>query len=84
MARTMVVDSATSQFFINLEDRNTFLNFRNKTPQEWGYCVFGKVIEGMDIVDKIAKVPTGFAGPHQNVPTEPVVILSIRRKDAAQ
>ena len=84
MARTMVVDSATCQFFINLEDRNTFLNFRNKTPQEWGYCVFGKVIEGMDIVDKIAKVPTGFAGPHQNVPTEPVVILSIRRKDAAQ
>ncbi len=84
MARTMVVDSATCQFFINLEDRNTFLNFRNKTPQEWGYCVFGKVIEGMEVMDKIAKVPTGFAGPHQNVPTEPVVILSIRRKDAAQ
>jgi len=82
MARTMIVDSATSQFFINLTDNNSFLNFKSKTDAEYGYCVFGKVIEGMDVVDKIAKVQTGFAGRHQNVPTEPVVILSVRRKQA--
>ena len=83
MARTMVPDSATCQFFINLVDKNTeFLNFTSKTAQGWGYCVFGKVVEGMDVVDAIAKVPTGFSGPHQNVPVEPVVIRSIRRQDA--
>jgi len=81
MARTMVPDSATAQFFINLVDRNTFLDHTAKTPQGWGYCVFGKVVEGMDVVDVIAKVPTGFSGPHQNVPTEPVVIKSIRRAE---
>jgi peptidyl-prolyl cis-trans isomerase B (cyclophilin B) len=81
MARTMIVDSATSQFFINLVDRNTFLNHQSKTDRGWGYCVFGKVIEGMDTVDKIAKTPTGNAGAHQNVPTEAVVIKSIRRFD---
>lgn len=82
MARTAVVDSATSQFFINLEDRNSgHLDFKSKTDMGWGYCVFGKVIEGMDVVDKIAKVETGFAGRHQNVPVEPVMILSMRRKD---
>jgi len=81
MARTMVVDSATSQFFINLVDRNTFLNHQSKTDRGWGYCVFGKVIEGMDIVDKIALTPTGSAGPHQDVPTTPVVIKRIRRFD---
>ena len=82
MARTSVPDSATCQFFINLVDKNKeFLDFSAKTAQGWGYCVFGKVVEGMDVVDKIAKVPTGFSGPHQNVPTEPVVIKSIRRKD---
>jgi len=81
MARTMVPDSATCQFFINLVDRNKdMLDHTSKTPQGWGYCVFGKVIEGMDVVDAIAKVPTGFSGPHQNVPTEPVVIKSIRRE----
>lgn len=76
MARTMVVDSATSQFFINLVD-NDFLNFRAPTPQYYGYAVFGKVTDGMDVVDKIAKVKTGFAGPHQNVPEEPVVIKKV-------
>ena len=76
MARTMVVDSATSQFFINLVD-NDFLNFRAPTPQYYGYAVFGKVTDGMDVVDKIAKVKTGFAGPHQNVPEEPVVIRKV-------
>jgi cyclophilin family peptidyl-prolyl cis-trans isomerase len=79
MARTAIVDSATSQFFINLVDRNTFLNHSAKTDRGWGYCVFGKVIDGMDIVDKIALTPTGSAGPHQDVPSTPVVIKSIRR-----
>jgi cyclophilin family peptidyl-prolyl cis-trans isomerase len=78
MARTMVPDSATCQFFINHRD-NASLDHTAKTPQGWGYCVFGKVVEGMDVVDAIAKVPTGFSGQHQNVPTEPVIIKSIRR-----
>jgi len=79
MARTMIVDSATSQFFINLID-NGFLDFKSKTDAGWGYCVFGKVVEGMDVVDKIAKTRTGLSGRHQNVPVEPVMINSIRRK----
>ena len=83
MARTMVVDSATSQFFINLTDNSGHLNFKAKTDAGYGYCVFGKVIEGMDVVDKIAKTPTGNSGRHQNVPLEPVVITSIRRKTEA-
>lgn len=76
MARTNDVDSATSQFFINLAD-NAFLNHGR---ENFGYAVFGKVTDGMDIVDKIAAVPTGNRGMHQDVPTEPVVILSIQRK----
>ena len=76
MARTMVVDSATSQFFINLVD-NAFLDFQNPTPQGFGYAVFGKVVDGMDVVDQIAKVKTGFSGPHQNVPEEAVVIKKV-------
>ena len=76
MARTMVVDSATSQFFINLVD-NSFLDFQNPTPQGFGYAVFGKVVDGMDVVDQIAKVKTGFAGPHQNVPEEAIVIKKV-------
>ncbi|NLF23158.1 MAG: peptidyl-prolyl cis-trans isomerase [Lentisphaerae bacterium] len=78
MARTMVVDSATSQFFVNTVD-NTFLNFKNKTPQGYGYAVFGKVIDGMDVIDKIEKVRTGNKGPHQNVPVEAVTILKAER-----
>jgi len=73
MARTGVRDSATAQFFINVK-ANEFLNYRDETPQGWGYAVFGKVVEGMDIVDKIRKVPTGNSGMHQNVPLEPVTI----------
>ena len=73
MARTGVRDSATAQFFINVK-ANDFLNYRDETPQGWGYAVFGKVIEGQDVVDKIRKVPTGNAGMHQNVPLEPVTI----------
>lgn len=83
MARTMVVDSATSQFFINLVDNTANLDFKSKTDAGWGYCVFGKVVGGMDVVDRIAKVQTGFSGRHQNVPVEPVVINSIRRKTGA-
>lgn len=76
MARTMVVDSATSQFFINLVD-NDFLDFTSPTPQGFGYAVFGEVVDGMEVVDRIAKVQTGNAGPHQNVPVEAVVIRKI-------
>ncbi len=76
MARTMVVDSATSQFFINLVD-NDFLDFTAPTTQGYGYAVFGKVVEGMDVVDAIAKVKTGYHGPHQNVPEEAVVITRV-------
>jgi cyclophilin family peptidyl-prolyl cis-trans isomerase len=73
MARTSVIDSATSQFFINLVD-NDFLDFQNPTPQGFGYAVFGQVTDGMSVVDEIAKVRTGFSGFHQNVPEEPIVI----------
>ncbi|KIH76438.1 peptidyl-prolyl cis-trans isomerase B (cyclophilin B) [Geoalkalibacter ferrihydriticus] len=73
MARTQVIDSATSQFFINVTD-NDFLNHRDKTPNGYGYAVFGKVAQGMDVVDAIRKVPTGNAGFHQDVPKEPVLI----------
>ena len=73
MARTGVRDSATSQFFINVKD-NDFLNYSGESPQGWGYAVFGKVVEGKEVVDKIKKVATGNAGGHQNVPSTPVVI----------
>lgn len=78
MARTNVVDSATAQFFINLVD-NDFLDFKAPTPQHFGYCVFGEVVEGMDIVDRIAAVPTGSRGMHRDVPTENIVILDAVR-----
>ncbi|MBR2720539.1 MAG: peptidyl-prolyl cis-trans isomerase [Lentisphaeria bacterium] len=76
MARTGVVDSATSQFFINLVD-NDFLNFKAPLPQYYGYCVFGKVVEGMEVVDAIAQVKTASRGMHQDVPEENVVILDV-------
>jgi cyclophilin family peptidyl-prolyl cis-trans isomerase len=75
MARTPDPHSASAQFFINVKN-NDFLNFREPTAQGYGYTVFGKVVSGMDIVDKIAKVPTGNAGPNQNVPREPVIVES--------
>ncbi|MGC8915506.1 MAG: peptidylprolyl isomerase [Thermoanaerobaculum sp.] len=75
MARTAEVHSATSQFFINLKD-NTFLDHRDTTPRGYGYCVFGKVVEGMDVVDAIAAIPTGPGGPFPGeVPQKPAVIL---------
>jgi len=73
MARTSDPHSATSQFFINVAD-NGFLDHRGKTTSGWGYAVFGKVVEGMEVVDAIVGVPTGTAGPHSDVPLEPVVI----------
>ena len=79
MARTNVVDSATAQFFINLAD-NDFLNHRDETPAGFGYAVFGRVIEGMDVVDAMAKITTGQRGPYKDVPVEPVTIKTIRRK----
>ena len=76
MARTPDPHSASSQFFINLKDNN-FLDFTAETSQGWGYCAFGKVFEGMDILDKIALVDTGSYGAHQDVPKEPITISEI-------
>lgn len=76
MARTQVVDSATCQFFINLAD-NAFLDHQGKTPNAYGYAVFGRVTEGMEVVDEIAKVKTGNFGHHQDVPKETVMIQSV-------
>lgn len=73
MARTSVPDSASSQFFINVND-NSFLNHTAPTASGWGYCVFGKVTEGTDVVDKIKAVQTASDGGHQDVPETPVVI----------
>jgi peptidyl-prolyl cis-trans isomerase B (cyclophilin B) len=78
MARTNEPHSATSQFFINLVD-NDFLDFKAPTAQGYGYCVFGRVVEGMDIVNKIAKVSTGMRGFHRDVPTEDVIIEEVVR-----
>jgi cyclophilin family peptidyl-prolyl cis-trans isomerase len=75
MARRPDPHSASAQFFINVKN-NDFLNYRDSTPRGWGYAVFGKVVSGMDVVEKIAKVPSGSVGPLQNVPREPVVIES--------
>ena len=77
MARTAVVDSASSQFFINLND-NSFLDHGGR---DFGYAVFGKVSEGMDVVDVIAAVATGNSGGHSDVPVDPVTIVSVRIVD---
>jgi cyclophilin family peptidyl-prolyl cis-trans isomerase len=76
MARTNDPHSASSQFFINVNN-NDFLNFRSETPQGWGYAVFGKVTEGMDVVDAIVAVKTGNHGPHSDVPAEPVIMTKV-------
>lgn len=76
MARTPNPHSATSQFFVNVAD-NTFLDFKSPTPDGYGYCVFGEVTEGMDVVDAIKNVSTSSQGMHQDVPTEDVVITSV-------
>lgn len=76
MARTSVIDSATSQFFINLADND----FLDHSTRDFGYAVFAKVVDGMEIVDRIAQVKTGNKGMHGDVPLEPVVILSAKRE----
>lgn len=81
MARTGFPHSATSQFFINTVD-NAFLNFRSKTTEGYGYCVFGKVVNGMDVVDAIEKVQTANRGGHQDVPMNPVIIKKAVRVKA--
>jgi len=78
MARTGVVDSATSQFFINLKD-NPFLDHKDNTARGFGYAVFGKVVKGMDVVDKIATSPTHTFKRFRDVPEEPVIIKSVKR-----
>ena len=83
MARTQVPDSATCQFFINHKD-NAFLDFRAPTMQGIGYCVFGRLVDGLDVLDAIAAVKTGNRGMHGDVPVEPVVIRSIRRAAKAE
>ncbi len=82
MARTSVVNSATSQFFINTKD-NAFLNHKDNTPQGFGYAVFGKVVKGQEVVDAIGKVKTGMKNGMNDVPTETVSIVKAYRKDAA-
>lgn len=82
MARTNDPHSATAQFFINLSD-NDFLNFKAASGTGWGYAVFGKVVEGIDVVDAIAKVPTGNKGMHQDVPKDTVTIDKGERLPAA-
>lgn len=76
MARTPFPHSATAQFFINLKN-NDFLNFRDPSPQGYGYAVFGRVVQGMEVVRSIAKVATGTVGQHENVPRESIVIQSV-------
>lgn len=80
MARTMDPHSATAQFFINVGD-NLFLDHKGKTPEGWGYCVFGKVVDGMDVVNKIKKVRTKRVGYHDDVPADPVTINSVLREE---
>ncbi len=79
MARTSDPHSATSQFFINHVD-NDFLNFTSESMQGWGYAVFGRVVEGMEVVDAIAQVPTGNKGGHQNVPVDTITITGMSRQ----
>ena len=79
MARTSDPHSATSQFFINLKD-NAFLNFRSESMQGWGYAVFGKVTDGMNVVDEIARERTGNKGGHQDVPLETITITGVKRQ----
>jgi len=81
MARTAVIDSATSQFFVNTVD-NLFLNHAGKQPDRYGYCVFGQVIDGMDVVDQIRVVKTGNKNGHGDVPVEPVFIKSAKLIEA--
>jgi cyclophilin family peptidyl-prolyl cis-trans isomerase len=80
MARTQALRSATSQFFINVADNRIKLDHHGYTPDDFGYAVFGRVLSGMEVCDRIIAVPTRASGPHENVPVEPVVIKSVRVK----
>lgn len=80
MARTMDPHSATAQFFINVND-NHFLNHSGKTPQGWGYTVFGRVVDGMDVVNRIKDCKTGSVAGHQDVPVDDIVIKSVTVSD---
>ena len=82
MARTGAPHSATTQFFINLAD-NTFLDHRDRTPEGWGYCVFGRVVDGMDVVERIGTRPTGSRAGHRDVPLEDVVLERVEIRDEA-
>ncbi len=82
MARTMDPDSATAQFFVNLVD-NQFLNYTSPDPEQIGYCVFGKVTSGFEVVQKIGLVPTAFVGRNENVPTKPITVKSVKLLDVA-
>lgn len=83
MARTQDPNSATSQFFINTVD-NEFLNHKGKTAQGWGYCVFGRVVEGLEVVDAIEGMPTTSRAGFRDVPAEPVVIISATAENAPE
>ena len=83
MARTSEINSATCQFFINVKD-NPGLDYKGDSPADYGYAVFGKVIDGMDTVEKIKGVPTTTKEPYQNVPVKPVIIKSMRRVSSAE
>lgn len=81
MARTMVVDSATAQFFINTVDNN-FLDFQAPTPRDFGYCVFGEVTNGLEVVDAIQDVKTGNRGGHGDVPKDDIIIKKVVKKES--
>jgi len=83
MARTSDPNSATAQFFINTKD-NDFLNHTAPTAQGWGYCVFGKVVEGLDVIQDLEKVPTGARGGHQDVPKEDVIIEKVTVEETVE
>ncbi|HKH72443.1 MAG TPA: peptidylprolyl isomerase, partial [Vicinamibacterales bacterium] len=83
MARTRSLRSATSQFYINLVN-NAMLDHKSYSPDEFGYAVFGRVLEGMDVVDKIGAVPTGIKGEHEDVPTTPIVIRKVTLQKGPQ
>ena len=80
MARTQSLRSATSQFFINVADNRIKLDHKGYSPEDFGYAVFGRVLSGMEVVDKIAAAPTRRAGPHEAVPVEPIVINAVKVK----
>lgn len=77
MARSQEINSATSQFYINVADNHESLDYKGSTPHQYGYCVFGKVVDGMDIVNQIKSVETHSLGPHQALPAKPIEILSV-------